>query len=492
MNRSLTTILLGGIAFLCHAQGRNANWLMKGNNWVSFNSTPPATTVGGNVSGVITSCMSDPTGTLLFHADDLGVLNAQHQLMANGPTPIPPYLPNNLPGSFMQGRLAVPKPGEPGRYLVMFNGSMDAVPGSHLAYGEVDMNLAGGLGAWVDSNLTFLADSVKTMMSGTRHANGTDYWVVVHQEFSDRFLSYRVNSSGMDPNPVISQAGSSDTLVGLQANSGQMTFSLQGDKVALNMFSGIAFFPQLLEIFNFDRSTGQLSLYSHIDSLWFANGTAFSPDGSKFYVYETDGVPQPCQPCSRWRVWQYDITDPSPAAIQASKTLLKEVGPTSGGAGYHNILMGPDGKIYIYQSNLAPYADKLGVVNYPNLAGTACGYDESGVQLQGGAGVDLPNQILLYHDSEPAWLGVGEAAAIPTLSAYPNPVTEELRIVPLDGASITGLRWLDATGREVRRDPVAYGTGIITAARGSLAPGAYLVQAVSAQRTVGQVRVVVP
>jgi hypothetical protein len=498
MNRTLCFLLLFSAAIFGNAQGRNANWLMAGNNWLSFNGTPPTAQTGSGVSGQVTSCMSNPAGTLLFFGDDSGLLNASLQTMANGPTVTSPYFPNNLPTNPYQGRLLVPKPGEPGRYIAMFNGGMENALFTRAAYGEVDMNLNGGLGAWVDSNLTYLADSVKTMMNGTPHANGTDYWVVLHKQASDRFLSYRVNASGVDPNPVTSQAGSPDTIMlggsVFEAPFGQLTFSLQGDRMALGMSGGWNLQPPTLELFNFDRSTGSVSYYASIDSLGgYACGTAFSPDGTKLYVHEADNVPQPCTQCYIWRVWQYEISDPSPSAIMASKVLLKELNPTTGGPSVHNMMMGPDGKIYVYQSAIAPHNDKLGVVNYPNLGGASCAYDEFGVQLQlplmGG---NLPNQLLTYHDSEPAWLGVQEAAAIPTLCAFPNPVTEELRIVPPAGASITGLRWLDATGREVRRDPVAYGTGIITAARGSLAPGAYLVQALSGQRTVGQVRVVVP
>lgn len=498
MKRSLALLLLLPTALLALAQGRNANWLMSANNWLNFNSTPPAAMLGGFVSGQVTSCMSDPSGNLLFYADDSGLLNTQLQPLANGPTVTSPYIPNNLPGNAFQGRLIIPKPGEAGRYIAMFNGSMENEPLSHAAYAEVDMTLNGGLGAWVDSNLTYLADSVKTMMNGTTHANGTDYWVVLHKQASDRFLSYRVNATGVDPSPVISQTGSPDTIVlggsVFEAYFGQLTFSLQGDRMALGMSSGWVLHTPTLELFNFDRTSGSVSFYASIDSLeGNACGTTFSPDGNKLYVHEVDNLPQPCSACYIWRVWQFDISDPSPSAIQASKVLLKEVNPTTGGASLHNMLMGRDGKIYIYQSSIAPHADKLGVVNFPNLSGTACGYDEFGVQLQVQMPVgNLPNQLLTYHDSEPAWLGVQEAASIPTLSAYPNPVTEELRIVPPAGSAITALRWLDATGREVRQDAVAYGTGIITAARGTLAPGAYLVQALSNQHTVGQVRVVLP
>ena len=498
MRRTLLTALLCGAALVSNAQGRNANWLMSENNWLSFNSAPPAATLGGLVSGQVTSCMSDPSGSLLFYADDTGLLNAQQQPMANGPTVTYPYLPNNLPSKPFQGRLIVPKPGEPGHYIALFDGGVEGSQISHLAYGEVDMSLDGGLGAWVDSNLTYLVDSVKTMLNGTPHANGTDYWVVVRKRFSDQFLSYQVTASGVDPAPIISQAGSADTIMPggtvFEASAGQLTFSLQGDRMALGLAAALPIEPATLELFNFDRNSGSVSYYARIDSLSkFASGTAFSPDGTKLYVHESDNLPPPCSICFIWRVWQYDITDPSPAAIAASKVLLKEFGPNTTGTSVHNMMMGPDGKIYIYQSSATPHADKLGVVNYPNLSGTACGYDEFGVQLQMPlwAG-NLPNQLLTYHDSEPSWLGVQEAANIPTLSAYPNPVTQELRIVPPVGSAITVLRWLDATGREVRQDPVAYGVGIITAQRGELAPGAYLVQALSDQHTVGQVRVVLP
>jgi len=157
------------------------------------------------------------------------------------------------------------------------------------------------------------------------------------------------------------------------------------------------------------------------------------------------------------------------------------------------MLMGPDGKIYIQQSDIPPHDDKLGVVNFPDLTGSACGYDEFGLQCTaGGPGYFLPpNQLLMYHDSQPVWLGVQDAGALPTLNVYPNPITGSFRIVPQTGTRITGLRWLDALGRIVRNDVVPLGQGIIEAERGDLAAGSYLVQAVSGNITSGQVRVIV-
>jgi len=111
MNRFLFATLLCGLALPGQAQDRNANWLMPANNWLSFSNSPPTAAAGGNVTGVISSCMSDPSGMFLFHTDALGVLNAQHQLMANGPPPITPYIPNNLTGKSTQGLLTVTKLG---------------------------------------------------------------------------------------------------------------------------------------------------------------------------------------------------------------------------------------------------------------------------------------------------------------------------------------------------------------------------------------------
>jgi hypothetical protein len=470
---------------------------MSNGNWVSFNSTPPGLLSGSAVNGYSTSAISDASGTLLFYSDDIGVMNALHQPMANGPTPIPPYWPNNLPTNPFQGRLIIPKPGEQGRYIVMFNGDVENTPQKYLAYGEVDMTMNGGLGAWVDSNLTYLTDSVRRAVNGTLHANATDYWVLTHGRYNNLFLAYQVNTTGVVPTAVVSQVGSPDTVVFNGSSQllelGQLTFSLSGDQVAHSMSNGASWLTARMELFNFNRSTGQLTPYASIDSLQNVMGSAFSPDGTKLYVHEAGGVPVPCNPCSMWRIWQYDISDPSPSAIQSSKFLLKEVAPTNGGPGLHSMLMGPDGKIYIQQSDIPPHDDKLGVVNFPDLTGSACGYDEFGLQCTaGGPGYFLPpNQLLMYHDSQPVWLGVQDAGALPTLNVYPNPITGSFRIVPQTGTRITGLRWLDALGRIVRNDVVPLGQGIIEAERGDLAAGSYLVQAVSGNITSGQVRVIV-
>jgi hypothetical protein len=497
MKTILAAWIVGMAAHTVDAQSRNANWISASGNWLDFNTaSPPTLVTGSSATGRLTSCMSSTSGQLLFYTDDSGIKNALHQTMSNNPTVYPLLWPNNLPGNTNQGRLVIPRPGELGHYIVFFNGSRAGDPLFKLEYAEVDMNMDGGLGAWVDSTLTLVVDSTRRAMSGTRHANGTDYWVVVPKRFKAQFLAYQVSSTGVSTTPVISTVGSSDTVdyggFFEVYETGSLTFNLAANRFVHSLSPPNSFVDGRVELFNFDQATGTASYYTSLDSLQQVLGMAFSPDGSKLYVQDRYGLPSPCLPCNQWSLWQYDISDPDPLVISASKTLLIEGSPEGGQVNEHSMSMGPDGKIYVHLSAYPPYDDKLGTITYPNLAGAACMFDPLGFQCAAGGPWSVPNQILLYHDSEPIWLGVQELKAIPTLSAFPNPVTEELRIVPPAGANITGLRWLDATGREVRRDPVFYGTGIITAARGSLAPGAYLVQALNGQRTVGQVRVVVP
>ena len=81
------------------------------------------------------------------------------------------------------------------------------------------MRLDGGLGdvvAGQKSIQIYSGRHARSVLTGTRHHNNKDAWIVVrnHNNGSSSYLSYLINSSGIDTIPVISPSlvPSSDSL----------------------------------------------------------------------------------------------------------------------------------------------------------------------------------------------------------------------------------------------------------------------------------------
>src|SRR5690606_21149914 len=82
----------------------------------------------------------------------------------------------------------------------------------------------------------------------TKHANGSDYWVVLRKTYStqpDSLFAYRLGADGLDTVPVVSSLDNSI----YSSSEGLVRFNTRGDKVAYG--GGLH-----LRLARFDRQTG--------------------------------------------------------------------------------------------------------------------------------------------------------------------------------------------------------------------------------------------
>jgi gliding motility-associated-like protein len=97
-----------------------------------------------------------------------------------------------------------------------------------------------------------------------------------------------------------------------------------------------------------------------------AYGLEFSPDGSKLYTCFSPGV-----------VFQYDLANPAPTAMLASRTVVANF-RTGYGESLGGLQLGPDGRIYIphiTQNQIYTRSHYyLDVIEHPDRKGVACGY----------------------------------------------------------------------------------------------------------------------
>jgi hypothetical protein len=302
------------------SQKEGYNWCF-GAAGLCFSTTPPTSFVAALGSYEISASISDSQGNLLFYTDGKSVATRMHAYMENG---------TGLQGGYNSYPVMIlPRPGSANLYYILGVTANSSGSTSKFAftYTEVDMSLAAGMGSVTAKEIKIYDQPIAKKLAAVKHANGIDYWVVIHELNSNNFRSYLVDASGISSAPVISPVGSVVTDI-----DGKMRISPSGKKLSIcNMNLSLSKYS---ELFDFDTQTGAVS-----NGFLLANGhrypkvCEFSPDGSKLYLANYYG-----------RVSQTNMCAGSPTSIIASTFTVPDL--------YVNSMqLAPDGKIYTVYNN---------------------------------------------------------------------------------------------------------------------------------------------
>jgi gliding motility-associated-like protein len=343
------------------AQLEGQNWYFGNQAGVTFSSgSPVAVTNGKLISYEGCATLSDKAGQLLAYTNGENVWDRNHQVMPNGSSGLGGH------NSASQAALLLPAPNN--LQQVYFFG-IDAIDNNlvgGLHYSVIDLSARGGLGDVTSTKGVMLptptiGGKITEKLTAVRHANGRDYWIVVHGWQSNAFYSFLLSPGGVSTTPVISNAGSvhqgGGSFFGAGNAIGCMKVSPDGRHLAL------AQRDNLTELYDFDNATGGVSNYVSLDAWSYNYGVEFSPDNSRLYV----------SLILNGQLLQFDLLAGSGAAIRASRRVVG-TGERSG-----TLQRGPDNKIYLALLNL-PYLD---VISNPNALGTACNYRSNAVLLAG-------------------------------------------------------------------------------------------------------------
>jgi hypothetical protein len=371
------------------AQKENNVWVFGDSMGIDFNGPTPTIiktsirTLGGSAA------VSNSDGQLLFYTQGDHIWNRNHQLMPSGSDLIAPYVSNDGGSQSSQGQLILPVIGDTNKYYVfsmqtvidyLYNSDVAA---SRLYYSIVDMTLDGGLGDVVPGKKGILLDSLVTSdkMIAIR---GTDcnLWLLVHNVEDNVFKAYHIGDTGISLNPVISATGNIAAPLGYVF--GKMKASPDGTRLAVcNYLMG----EYGCELYDFDPATGTVSNPQVLDSIPQDISACFSPEGTKLYVFTFDG--------GNGALYQYDLTHSNIADVIASATLIDQL--TDAGALVYDAAIGPDNKIYVKMPYSGVTSDTIGRIDFPDVAGTACGYTRAALvspwPIQLGNG-DLPNMFV--------------------------------------------------------------------------------------------------
>lgn len=290
--------------------------------------------------------ISNGAGQLLFYTDGRTIWNRKHQIMLNG---------NGLLGhsSSAQSATIVQKPGSLNLFYI-FTTDNEHDPNG-FRYSVVDLNLDSGLGEVTsEKNILIRAPSIESL-GVTKHANGTDFWIVTHGWESNTFYAYQLSSVGLSSTPVTTNIGKVIGGIGFQA-AAFIKISPSGLKLAFTSVADVA------QLFDFNTNTGVLSnpvtLSTEGGELY---GVEFSPTENALYLSNT----------LSGKVYQFNLLASN---IPASQITIYNSGKYPGA-----LQLGPDGKIYM----AVYFQNKIAVINNPNIIGTGCDFQIAGVDLGG-------------------------------------------------------------------------------------------------------------
>ncbi len=340
----------GGEALAQHPEAKRAtHWYFGNGAGLDFSSGSPVAVTGAifTVEGCAT--ISDKFGNLQFYTDGSNVWDRTHNLMPNG---------TGLFGceSSTQAALIVPNLVDTSIYYI-FTTDCDENQGlSGANYSIVDMSLNSGLGD-VSSKNNFLFYPTTEKLTATKCDD--KIWILFHKYNTNEFYAYKVDSSGLNINPVISSIGSIHTEFW-----GGMKFSPDGKMLATTLND----INNKNELFQFDINTGILSNPLSLDAYGGEYSLSFSPDNSKLYFTANGNT-----------IYQYDVSTYNQNSINFSRVIVATSFDNSDMFGIQSAI---DSFIYVTGTS----RDSLHFFSSPNSTGIASNF--------------LKNQIFLINNSQ--------------------------------------------------------------------------------------------
>ena len=361
MNKIYLTI--GLFVFLTttiFAQKEANNWIFGFNNLVDFNTDPPTVDFLSNFdffSERNTVSQSNGDGELIFYSNGLDVFNKNHEIMPNG------FGILSDPSIASHPVFVIPKPNSPNKYYLFSSTLFEGNGG--LLWSEIDMSLDNGLGdITANKNIQILQNSIGKI-TAVLHENLEDIWVIAHEWNSNAYSVIPVTENGVGVPFSTGSVGAVISDSNFQNAFGQIKTSPDGSMIAA-VYQGL----NLVEIFDFDRSSGQMTEKASLNTFVQPYGVEFSPNSRFLYVSQSGSF-------FLSGLRQFDLQAGSASQIQNSTIILGLNFPTDAGG----LQLGPDGKIYTI--NFA-FDISLGVIDQPDLQGLACGFEDVGLELQAG------------------------------------------------------------------------------------------------------------
>ena len=334
--------------------------------------------------------ISDENGNLLFYSNGCAVINRESELMENGDSlNYDQFLElanwgdckeQGYPG--VQDILILKDPNQVEGYYVIhkaviFKG-FDVDLDLEMRYSYVDLSLNNGLGAVTQKNIILNDESILfSYLTAISHENGKDWWVVQPLMNDSIFTTFLIGEMGIErmPNQNTNQYFSFER----SAAAGTAKFSPDGTKYAIYNYT------DQLHLYDFDRSTGQMSNHqkinvfesSEIDSMDIRFGSLEWSSNSRF-IYTASAL----------ELHQVEISEEGELI---DVILIDEYNGTQDpfSTSFFLLNQAPDCKIYMCSTNSS---NSYHVIKSPNEKGLACDFVQNGIELPSTSSVaSFPN-----------------------------------------------------------------------------------------------------
>ncbi|PSK95060.1 gliding motility-associated C-terminal domain-containing protein [Taibaiella chishuiensis] len=390
--RHLFLFVLLHLTGLVQAQDGPPVWVFGKNAGLDFKSgqaQPVTFPIDNHYSP--SSSQTDPAGNLLFYCDGRDIKDRNGQVMPGSQNPVwqpPVHIVRKITSNI------VPVPGDANRYYVFILSPSSGEPpfGTYysgvLTYSIVDMRLNNGLGGVDPAFSNILVNTELDTDMLVVPASDCSYWLIAYRRAPNtagQFLAYRLSATGIAP-PVTSSV----SLAGFPYpfHNMDLIYAYRHNKI-VGWIGG-----RLLIMMDFNPGSGVVSNAWQLQDLSeFRNpgggittpSVCLSPNEKFLYIL---GYPAAVN-VPKIMLWQYpvDFSNPALTLPIASASLIFETNnalyqtPSISvpfGSQNCDIRRGPDGRLYIFYNTAQSF---LGVVNKPDLAGAATGFDAQGVQL---------------------------------------------------------------------------------------------------------------
>ncbi len=377
----LFTIFIYFLILVFESESSNISsvWYFGKNAGIDFNNTnsEPTPLFGGQIESYEgCASISDESGNLLFYTNGQHIWDREHTKLN----------PNRIIGNPSSTMTAlVPVPDNDSIYYAL---TVDYAGNYGLPRGftctHLNINLRGGKGGISWQQDTIANEFLTEKMAITKHANGRDYWIVLHEINNNIFRSYLLTPDGIDSAYVSSSAGSIHKFNDDDRTDaiGYMKISQQGTKLAL-----VKHEDYNLELFDFDASTGKVTNAESFyipdkDDVYTVYGVEFSPNGKKLYasIHKVFWVTDPDKPRQGYSyIYQWDVSNSNADSIRNSKKLVYEyANPDKDIGTFKAMQIAPDKKIYIARTDVS----HLAVIAEPDNDADSCDFQLKGFYLE--------------------------------------------------------------------------------------------------------------
>ncbi len=290
---------------------------------------------------------------------------------------------------------------------------------AYLTYIDKYENL--GLGQAVPGKelIQVVDDTLCLPVAACRHANGSDWWIVIRKFRSNKFFIILVTPNGYSVK---------EQVIGLNLPliygvAGKSMFSNDGKTFVFGVSLGNRFDipPWYFDVFDFDRCSGTFSNQRKINIIdpyaARVQGVAISPNNRYLYVGLTR------------KLFQYDLW----ATNLDSSRIFIDTAAFNSYVG--DMRLAPDGKIYITPSWIG---HNLSTIEHPDSVGLACGYRINSVELGSACGAYcFPNMPCFTLGADTTAFGCDTISTVgldivkdvkSNIVLFPNPVKETLYI----------------------------------------------------------------